>query len=37
MTPWRTLFGFVKVAATSSRPTHWLGISALIGAVEAQP
>ena len=33
----QSLFGFVKGAATSNRLLHWLGISALIGAIDAQP
>jgi len=33
----QSLFGFVKGAATSNRLFHWLGISALIGAIDAQP
>ncbi|MBK1722603.1 mechanosensitive ion channel family protein [Thiocystis violacea] len=33
----QSLFGFVKGAATSNRLLNWLGISALIGAIDAQP
>ena len=33
----QSLFGFVKGAATSNLVFHWLGISALIGAIDAQP
>jgi len=33
----QSLFGFVKGAATSNRLFHWLGISALIGAIDARP
>lgn len=33
----QSLLGFVKGAATSNRLLHWLGISALIGAIDAQP
>ncbi|MGB5835319.1 MAG: mechanosensitive ion channel family protein [Thiohalocapsa sp.] len=33
----QSLFGFVKGAATSTRLLHWLGISTLIGAIDAQP
>jgi len=33
----QSLLGFVKGAATSNRLFHWLGISALIGAIDAQP
>jgi small-conductance mechanosensitive channel len=33
----QSLFGFVKGAATSNRLLHWLGISTLIGTVDAQP
>lgn len=32
-----SLFGLVKGAATSNRLFNWLGISALIGTVDAQP
>jgi MscS family membrane protein len=33
----QSLFGFVKGAATSNRLLHWLGISTLIGTIDAQP
>jgi MscS family membrane protein len=33
----QSLFGFVKGAATSNRVLNWLGISALIGAIDSQP
>jgi len=33
----QSLSGFVKGAATSNLLFHWLGISALIGAIDAQP
>ncbi|EIC20774.1 small-conductance mechanosensitive channel [Thiorhodovibrio frisius] len=33
----QSLFGFVKDAATSNQLLHWLGISTLIGTIDAQP
>ncbi|WP_242469480.1 mechanosensitive ion channel family protein [Rhabdochromatium marinum] len=33
----QSLFAFVKGSSTSNRFLHWLGISALIGAIDAQP
>jgi hypothetical protein len=33
----QSLFGFVKDAATSNRLLSWLGVSALIGFIDAQP
>jgi len=33
----QSLSGFVKGAATSNRLLHWLGISTLIGTIDAQP
>ncbi len=33
----QSLFGFVKGAATSNQLLHWLGISTLIGTIDAQP
>ena len=33
----QSLLGFVKGAATSNRLLHWLGISTLIGTIDAQP
>jgi len=33
----QSLFGFVKGASTSNRLLHWLGISTLIGTIDAQP
>jgi small-conductance mechanosensitive channel len=33
----QSLFSFVKGAATSNQLLHWLGISTLIGTIDAQP